>query len=257
MAARFEVPEGLSPPSRTEDTFVDMCEAGEPIPTESEADDPTLFTYGMTACNCVATFNPVTKHRTLCHLRGSDYTGFVDVLEQADILDQNSLVIFSNGHDYTLEDFQVWVSGLWSEMTQRFGAKAGTQVLFYTARAQDETQGLSPGTFAILPDGRYGRIKTPKPPAQTQAETKSRGMPGGGEMTSRGLPGGGDRGLGVKEGGETGKGRFLRMLFCCCFSRGHGGRGARGSKATKKRERKKGGIMRRMVCCCFTREECC
>lgn len=257
MSAR-EVPEGLPPPSRETDHEVPMCEGRVKL-TQEEDQTVALWTTGMSACNCVATFNTVTRHRSLVHLLAGDTTGVAGKIEAVKFINENTVVILSNGFDSNQENFLRWANPLMDEIKfyrEKGGKPAVEMVIFHTERSQDEaTPGIVPGTFVIEPDGRYGRInqhlQRHQEQDQTQGQVTSRGMPGGGETTSRGLPGAGAPKSHGKGRPRTGKGGFWRMLFCCCMLRGRRGGGARGSKATTQREKRKVGIWRRMVCCCF------
>lgn len=167
--------------------------------TTANNDEP-LWTQYMDACISVATYNPDTKLRSLCHLPGGQYESLIPQL--AEIIDDSTLVIFTNGTSGSedwLNSLKDSIMGAVETRSAENGKEGGVYRLYYTDPDQDASNGLIAGTFAIQPDGQYGRIQAQQ--GQAQGQTSSRGLQG-------------ER----KNGRKTREDGFWRKLCCCFFS---------------------------------------
>lgn len=196
----MEEPQGFPQPTAG---YVEMSKLHRIEATTTNKNEP-LWTQYMDSCITVATYNPDTKLRSLCHLPGGQYEPLISQL--ADIIDESTLVIFTNGTSGSknwLKDLHdSMMTAIENELHGR-GKEGGLYRVYYTEPDQDKSNGLVAGTFVLQPDGRYGRIQA----QGNQAE---------GSTSSRGLDGGKGQGSGEKKIRKLRMGRFWRKIFCCC-----------------------------------------
>lgn len=201
MPRPVETPQGFPQPASG---YVAMSPLRRIEATTADNDEP-LWTQYMDSCISVVTYNTDTTLRSLCHLPGGQYESLIAQL--ADIIDESTLVIFTNGTSGSREWLESQKDNIMGAVETRLavgGKEGGVYRLYYTDPSQDAADGLVAGTFVIQPDGRYGRIQAPQ--GQAQGQTSSQGLH---DRNSRGSRGGNPR--------KKRKGGFWRNLFCCGF----------------------------------------
>lgn len=142
--------------------MAESAKAAEPV--EANHND-TLWTWKITACCVIATYDHKTGKRTLVHLKGSDAeSSYFDAL--AKMISETTTVIIASGTDTgSKEGFEATVSDNHTESIKEAMKRAGKDAskllfrVYHTTEADDRKDGVEPGTFAITAKGKYGRTQ--------------------------------------------------------------------------------------------------
>ncbi|KAK0713657.1 hypothetical protein B0T26DRAFT_753747 [Lasiosphaeria miniovina] len=176
MSALYPQPSttGIPHPAPGFYTEVRMHMQYQMYPVEPRRPDHSLYTTAMTDCTVVATFNTVTRQRTMCHVAGGNMSdGFVHTLA-TQFIDANTIVIIASGtspsHSGFVDEFRNAVQRI-AEGMHRVGRGSvlsradnssgrprptpGARFwMYHTSRLPHSVDGSS---FILRPDGVFGR----------------------------------------------------------------------------------------------------
>ncbi|ETN38449.1 uncharacterized protein HMPREF1541_06484 [Cyphellophora europaea CBS 101466] len=126
------------------------------------ATDKILWTFGMSGCDAIATYNAKTKVRTLTHLPGGnpDETWFEKMVKY---IDQDTVIILVAGGSATgKQHFEVDQKNYYvNVITNGIKAAGGTPTDMYKTYFRNDV--MQPrhnmNGFVFRPDGRYGLLR--------------------------------------------------------------------------------------------------
>jgi len=144
---------------------VDMAKSAEAAEPIDSVKNEALWTWRVTACCTVATYDHATGKRTLVHLKGSD-AGPSYYKALAKKISPTTTVIIASGTDTGSKiGFTSTVSdGIEEKIKEAMGSvkKDTSKLVFkllYSTEKDDKAAKVQPGTFAITAKGKYGRVR--------------------------------------------------------------------------------------------------